>query len=135
MEIKLSHIAIACPDIQILAEKLEKLGLRESERHEVPSERVSASMIPVKISKHFRIELLEPTGEDSPIAKFLQKRAKGGIHHICFEVSGLDDWNQRLTVAGIEVLAPGIRKGARGRVLFIHPRSMGGTLVELEEIS
>lgn len=135
MSVRLSHIAIACCDMKAVAKKLEILALRVAERHDVPSEKVTAGMIPVEVSEHLRIELLEPTSEDSPISKFLAKHTSGGIHHLSFEVTGLERWLETLKEAGLEVLPPGIRKAARGKALFIHPKSMGGVLVELEEIS
>lgn len=132
---QLSHIAIASPSIEKIADKLRSLSLQISEFHDVPSEKVRAGMVSVKFSRHFRIELLEPTEENSPISKFLNKRPLGGIHHLCFEVSGIEQWVKQLQEAGLEILPPGIRKGSRGRALFIHPKSMGGVLIELEEIS
>ena len=134
MSLELSHIAIASPEIEKLSKKLAVLGMGITENHEVPTEKVRAAMIPVDISESFRVELLEPTEDDSPIAKFLEKRPKGGIHHICFAVKELAQWETKLKEAGIEVLPPGIRPAARGMALFIHPRSMGGVLVELEEL-
>ena len=130
----LSHIAIACPGIEKVAEQLKALSLSITETHDVPTEKVKAAMLPVGISKDLRIELLEPTSPDSPISKFLAKRPDGGIHHLCFEVKGLEKWEILLTQKGMTVLQPGIRKAARGRALFIHPKNMGGVLVELEEI-
>ncbi len=100
----------------------------------MPTEKVTAAMLPVDVSEHFRIELLEPTADDSPIAKFLEKRKDGGIHHMSFEVQEIEAWHKMLVKEGVSVLPPGIRKAARGRALFIHPKSMGGILVELEEI-
>ena len=132
---RLSHIAIACPEISTLAAKLKVLALEVESVHDVPSERVKAAMMPVEVSPHLRIELLEPTSQDSPIAKFLEKKPSGGIHHLCFEVSQLEKWLPILQKAGLEVLPPGIRPAARGRALFLLPKSMGGVLVELEEIS
>ena len=134
-KVKLSHIAIACPNIDDLQRKLEVLSLRVGETHDVPTEKVKAGMISIEVSEHLRIELLEPTGADSPIAKFLSKRTDGGLHHLCFEVKGIEKWEALLKKEGLEVLPPGIRNAARGRALFIHPKSMGGVLVELEEIS
>ncbi len=133
--LKLSHIAIAAPKIEAVAAKLRWLELKVQETHDVPTEKVKAAMIPVGFSPHFRIELLEPTATDSPIAKFLEKKPSGGLHHLCFEVTGLDRWLDVLKQSGFEVLSPGIRKAARGRALFIHPKSIGGVLVELEEIT
>ena len=132
---KLSHIAIACPSIQVVAEKLNALGLTIKERHTVASEKVRAAMLPVESSSELRIELLEPTTPESPVAKYLAKRPQGGLHHLCFQVDNIETWHKALTDRGIEVLPPGVRKAARGQALFIHPKEMGGCLVELEQIS
>ena len=134
-KVKLSHIAIACPSIEQVARKLNVLALKIEERHDVPTEKVKAAMIPFEVSSEVRIELLEATSPESPITKFLAKRPDGGLHHLSFEVKGLEQWKALLEKEGLEVLAPGIRKAARGKALFIHPRCMGGVLVELEELS
>lgn len=134
MPVKLSHIALACPEIEVVAKQLGALALKIAETHDVPTEKVKAAILPVEVSKDLRIELLEPTSADSPIAKFLAKRPGGGLHHLSFEVDELEAWHKVLLDSGLEVIAPGIRKAARGRALFIHPRCMGGVLVELEEI-
>ena len=134
-KVALSHIAIACSELEKIAAKLQALSLEIDSFHDVPSEKVKVGMIKTEVSKNFRIEVLEPTSPDSPIAKFLTKKPDGGIHHLCFEVTDITKWDAVLRQKGYEVLPPGIRKGARGRVLFIHPKSMGGVLTELEEIS
>lgn len=135
MNPKLSHVAIACPSFQEVAKKLKELALEVEKVHDVPSERVKAAMIPAEVSENFRIELLEPTDSTSPISKFLEKKPSGGIHHLCFEVEKIEKWDKTLREKGFEVLPPGIRKAARGKALFIHPKSIGGVLVELEEIA
>ena len=135
MKPRLSHIAIACPQIDALLEKFKVLSLVVAETHHVPSEKVVAAMLPLEVSPHLRVEVLEPTADDSPIAKFLLKRPDGGIHHLCFEVTQIEKWQNILLQAGLEVLPPGIRRAARGKALFLHPKAMGGVLVELEEIS
>jgi methylmalonyl-CoA/ethylmalonyl-CoA epimerase len=132
---KLSHVAIACPNLQEVAKKLKELALEIEKIHDVPTEKVKAAMIPAEVSESFRIELLEPTDPQSPISKFLEKKPQGGIHHICFEVEAIEKWEKKLREKGFEVLPPGIRKAARGKALFIHPKSIGGVLVELEEIT
>jgi len=134
MPVILSHIAIACPSFQEIAEKLEVLSLKVKEKHEVPSEKVRVAMLPLRVSPQLCIELLEPTSTDSPISRFLEKKPQGGIHHLSFQVEQIDQWYQTLKEAGFEILPPGIRKAARGRALFIHPKSFGGVLVELEQI-
>jgi len=135
MTIRLSHIALACPQIEKVAQKLKTLSLSVETTCDIPTEKVRAAFLPLSVSDHLRVELLEPQAEDSPISKFLAKRPDGGLHHLSFEVSDLEKWQLRLQKEGIEILPPGIRKGARGRALFIHPKSMGGVLVELEEIA
>lgn len=132
--IALSHIALACPEMAEALRRLQSLGLDVAERHDVPTEKVKVGMIPVTVSEHFRLELLEATSSDSPIAKFLTRNPKGGIHHLCFAVKSLETWKKRVEEAGLEVLPPGIRVAARGKAFFIHPKSMSGVLIELEEI-
>ena len=134
MKVELSHIAIANPKISEIMEKLKVLALEVEKVHDVPTEKVKAAMIPVRVSKQFRIEILEPTDPQSPISKFLEKRPDGGIHHICFEVQHLEQWVEVVEKAGMQILPPGIRKAARGRAVFIHPKNIGGVLVELEEL-
>jgi methylmalonyl-CoA/ethylmalonyl-CoA epimerase len=82
-----------------------------------------------------KIELLEPLGADSPIAKFLERNADGGVHHICYEVDDILAARDRLVAKGARVLGPGEPKiGAHGKpVLFLHPKDFCGTLVELEQ--
>jgi methylmalonyl-CoA/ethylmalonyl-CoA epimerase len=82
-----------------------------------------------------KIELLEPLGEDSPIAGFLERNSSGGIHHICYEVDDITAARDRLVQDGLRVLGNGEPKqGAHGKpVLFLHPKDFNGTLVELEQ--
>jgi methylmalonyl-CoA/ethylmalonyl-CoA epimerase len=80
-----------------------------------------------------QIELLEPLGADSPIAKFLEKNPAGGQHHVCFEVPDIHDAKAEMEAKGAKVLGEP-RIGAHGTpVIFVHPRDMGGVLVELME--
>lgn len=134
MELRLSHIALAVPEMAPVLEKLKKLALENEHTHDVPTERVRAAMLPIEADRELRLEVLEPTSQDSPIAKFLEKRPSGGLHHLCFAVADLEAWEKKIRAAGLEILAPGIRKAARGRAFFLHPKAMGGMLVELEEI-
>jgi len=82
-----------------------------------------------------KIELLEPLGENSPIAKFLDKNPDGGIHHLCYEVADIGRARDTLKSQGARVLGDGEPKiGAHGKpVLFLHPKDFCGTLVELEQ--
>ncbi len=82
-----------------------------------------------------KMELLEPLGETSPIAAFLEKNPSGGMHHVCYEVDDIIAARDRLKAAGARVLGDGEPKtGAHGKpVLFLHPKDFQGTLVELEQ--
>jgi methylmalonyl-CoA/ethylmalonyl-CoA epimerase len=83
-----------------------------------------------------KIELLQPLGENSPIAKFLEKNPDGGMHHVCYEVEDIIAARDRLKATGARVLGDGEPKiGAHGKpVLFLHPKDFNGTLVELEQV-
>ena len=83
-----------------------------------------------------KIELLEPLGDNSPIAKFLENNPAGGIHHVCYEVDDIIAARDRLVAKGARVLGSGEPKiGAHKKpVLFLHPKDFLGTLVELEQV-
>ena len=130
---KLNHVAIAVPDIEKAAKVYrETLGANVSAAEPQPDHGVTAVFIELPNTK---IELLEPLGEDSPIAKFLEKNADGGMHHVCYEVDDIIAARDRLVAEGARVLGDGDPKiGAHGKpVLFLHPKDFCGTLVELEE--
>ena len=83
-----------------------------------------------------KIELLEPLGAGSPIAKFLEGSPSGGMHHVCYEVADIRAARDHLKGQGARVLGDGEPKiGAHGKpVLFLHPKDFNGTLVELEQV-
>ena len=83
-----------------------------------------------------KIEFIEPLGDASPIAKFLERNADGGIHHVCYEVDDIISARDHLKAMGARVLGDGNpRIGAHGKpVLFMHPKDFSGTLVELEQV-
>jgi methylmalonyl-CoA epimerase len=122
------HIGIA---VRSLAERLalyEALGLEVGGEEMVESEKVRVAFLPVSGT---RIELLEPTGPDSPIASFIAKRGEG-IHHICLRVDDIHAAMADLKAKGLQLLSEEPRLGAHGsQVCFIHPRSAGGVLIEL----
>lgn len=81
-----------------------------------------------------RVELLEPTRDDTPVGRFLERHGPG-VHHVCLRVDELEAALSRARESGAEVIPPGIRTGADGRrVAFLHPQSAGGVLVELAEV-
>lgn len=127
---RIDHVGIAVESIEEARGFYEALGLAVEAVEEVPAEGVRVAMIMVGES---RIELLEATREDSPIAKFLAKRGPG-IHHLCLASDDVRADDARLRAAGVEVLRPEPTRGAGGCwVQFVHPRSAGGVLVEISE--
>jgi methylmalonyl-CoA epimerase len=128
---RIDHLGIAVRDLAASEKKFSLLlGAAPKGREEVASEQVRVSFFAVGES---RFELLEPTGPDSPIAKFLDKRGEG-IHHVCLHVDDIEREIARLKGAGFEFVGAAPRVGAGGhRVAFVHPRSAGGILVELAE--
>ncbi|WP_341988430.1 methylmalonyl-CoA epimerase [Azorhizobium sp. AG788] len=130
---RLNHVAIAVKDIAAAtALYRDTLGAEVSEAVQQVAHGVTTVFI---ILPNTKIELLEPLGEGSPIAKFLERNPDGGIHHICYEVDDILVARDRLKAAGARVLGDGEPKiGAHGKpVLFLHPKDFTGTLVELEQ--
>lgn len=131
---RVNHIAIAVPDLaQATAVYRDVLGARVSQSQALPEHGVTVVFVELNNSK---VELLEPLGEESSIKTFLEKNPAGGMHHICYEVADIVAARDRLQQAGLRVLGDGNPKtGAHGKpVLFLHPKDMNGTLVELEEV-
>jgi methylmalonyl-CoA/ethylmalonyl-CoA epimerase len=130
---RLNHVAIAVKDLAA-ATKLyrDTLGARVSDALAQPDHGVTVVFVELPNTK---IELLEPLGDASPISKFLEKNADGGIHHVCYEVDDILAARDHLKATGARVLGDGNpRVGAHGKpVLFLHPKDFNGTLVELEQ--
>ena len=126
---KVEHIGIAVKNIQASNELFEKLfGKAHYKIESVESEGVSTSFFQVGETK---IELLEATNENSPIAKFIEKRGEG-IHHIAYEVNDILEEMKRLQAEGFELLNQEPKKGADNKLIcFLHPKSTGGVLVEI----
>jgi methylmalonyl-CoA/ethylmalonyl-CoA epimerase len=130
---RLNHVAIAVKDIQSAAKVYrETLGAEVSAAVPQPDHGVITIFINLPNTK---IELLEPMGANSPIAKFLERNPDGGIHHICYEVEDIRKARDQMKAQGARVLGDGEPKiGAHGKpVLFLHPKDFFGTLVELEQ--
>ncbi len=131
---KLNHVAIAVPDVEAARVLYrDTLGAKVTEAVPVPDHGVTTVFVELPNTK---IELLEPLGETSPIAKFLEKNPGGGMHHVCYEVEDIHAARDHLLARGARVLGNGEPKiGAHGKpVLFLHPKDFCGTLVELEEV-
>jgi methylmalonyl-CoA/ethylmalonyl-CoA epimerase len=130
---RLNHVAIAVRDIAKAAQVYRgALGAKVSEAVPLAEHGVSTVFVTLPNTK---IELLEPLGADSPIARFLERNPDGGIHHVCYEVDDILAARDRLKAQGARVLGDGApRIGAHGKpVLFLHPKDFCGTLVELEQ--
>ena len=130
----LNHVAIAVPDLEAASALYrDTLGADVSEPVDQPDHGVTTVFITLPNTK---IELLLPLGENSPIARFLERNPAGGIHHICYEVADILAARDRLVADGYRVLGDGEPKiGAHGKpVLFLHPKDFLGTLVELEQV-
>ncbi len=127
---KIDHVGIAVRSIEEARGFYEALGLEVEEIEEVPQEGVRVAMIPCGGS---RIELLEPTREDSAIAKFLERQGPG-IHHLCFASDDVEADDGTLRGGGYRLIRDQPTRGAGGsRVQFVHPKSAGGVLVELAQ--
>ena len=130
---RLNHVAIAVKDLEKSAALYrDTLGAKVSAPQPEPNHGVTVVFIELPNTK---IELLQPLGADSPIAKFLEKNPDGGMHHVCYEVEDILAARDQLKAKGARVLGDGEPKiGAHGKpVLFLHPKDFNGTLVELEQ--
>jgi methylmalonyl-CoA/ethylmalonyl-CoA epimerase len=131
---RLNHVAIAVKDISAAsATYRDVLGAKVSAPTPQPDHGVTVVFIELPNTK---IELLEPLGATSPIAKFLEKNPDGGMHHVCYEVDDILVARDRLKEKGARVIGDGNPKiGAHGKpVLFLHPKDFNGTLVEIEQV-
>jgi methylmalonyl-CoA/ethylmalonyl-CoA epimerase len=130
---RLNHVAIAVPSLAgAVAQYRGTLGAEVSEPVPQPAHGVTVVFVNLPNTK---VELLEPLGEKSPIAAFLERNPSGGIHHLCYEVDDIIAARDKLKASGARVLGDGEpRTGAHGKpVLFLHPKDFNGTLVELEQ--
>jgi methylmalonyl-CoA/ethylmalonyl-CoA epimerase len=131
---KLNHVAIVVPNLEsATATYRDVLGAQVTEAMDLPEHGVTTVFVELQNTK---IELLLPLGDNSPIAKFLEKNPNGGMHHVCYEVDDIYAARDKLVAAGARVLGDGEPKnGAHNKpVLFLHPKDFCGTLVELEQV-
>ena len=130
---KLNHVAIVVPDLAAATSLYhDTLGATVSAPASLPEHGVTTVFIELPNTK---IELLEPLGSSSPIARFLDKNPSGGLHHLCYEVEDILAARDKLVATGARVLGNGEPKnGAHNKpVLFLHPKDFCGTLIELEQ--
>ena len=125
---KIDHLGIAVKSIAAARVFYEALGLKVTHEETVEHERVKTAMLPVGES---RVELLEPTEEDSPVGRFLAKRGEG-LHHVALQVEDIGAALQRLKAQGARLISEEVQVGAGGHLyFFVHPSSAGGVLVEI----
>ena len=130
---KLNHVAIAVPDLEAATARYrDTLGAKVSAPVDLPEHGVTTVFVELPNTK---LELLLPLGENSPIANFLERNGAGGVHHLCYEVEDIIAARDQLIAEGARVLGDGEPKiGAHKKpVLFLHPKDLCGTLVELEQ--
>jgi methylmalonyl-CoA epimerase len=128
MNFSIDHLGIAVKSLGAAKAIYEKLGLGVSEEETVAQEQVKLVMVRVGET---RLELLEATSENSPIAKFIAKRGEG-LHHVCLSVPDLAAAVARLKKDGVRLVSEEIKAGAGGhRYVFVHPASTAGVLLEL----
>ena len=132
---RINHVAMVVPDIvAAVAQWRDVLGADISVPTTLEDHGVRIAFVR---SVNCQVELMEPHGEKSPIAGFLQRNPEGGMHHICYEVDDISLARQSLEAKGARVLGDGlVQTGAHGNpVLFLHPKDFNGILIELEQVS
>jgi len=125
---KVSHIGVAVKDLEKAKGVFEALDLKVEGEEVVGEQKVKVAFVPVGDT---RIELLEPTAPDSPVARFIEKKGEG-VHHIALGVEGLESMLEAMKAKGIRLVDERPRKGAHNALIaFLHPKSTGGLLIEL----
>lgn len=129
---KINHVAIAVKDIdESLAFWRDILGMELHHTEDVPSQKAIVAFLPTGDSE---IELVKPTVDDSGVAKFVAERG-GGIHHLCMEVDDIDGMLVMLKEKGVRLIDEVARELPGRKMAFIHPKSTGGVLLELYEVT
>lgn len=127
----IDHIGIAVKSIEGALKFWEDtLGIKCTGIEEVAEQKVKTAFLPIKDTE---VELLEPTADDSPVAKFIEKKGEG-IHHLAIRVENLEQALEELKLKGVRLIDEKPRKGAGGaKIAFLHPAATGGVLLELSE--
>lgn len=129
---KINHVAIVVADIEAaLSFWRDALGLELSHIEDVPSQKSQVAFLPLGDSE---VELVKPTSDDSGAAKFLAERG-GGMHHLCFEVNDIDAMLAQLKAKGVRLINEAPLQLEGRNLAFIHPKSAGGVLVEIYQIT
>ena len=129
----LDHIAIAVTDLdESIRRFAEDLGLEFAGTEDVVGAKTSTAFFPIRGTQ---IELIHPLNGEGPVARYLERRGPG-LHHICFQTNDIESDMARLVAKGYRLLSDEPQPGAHGtRVVFVHPKSTGGVLIELAEHS
>ena len=130
----ISHVGIAVENLDAAIERYRLLlGVEPVEVTDVPDQKVRVAIFPASGFPGGRIELLQATSPDSPIARFISTRGEG-LHHLCIYLNDIGQKLEKLKTAGFELIDESPRVGAEGnRIAFVHPRDANGVLIELEE--
>jgi methylmalonyl-CoA/ethylmalonyl-CoA epimerase len=126
---KIDHLGIAVEDLNQAAKVYEAMGLLVARTADVPEQKVRVAFIPIGDT---RIELVQPTSPDSAVARYLEQRGQG-LHHVALQVDDIATCLADLKGQGLSLIDETPRQGAEGRIAFVHPKSTGGTLIELVE--
>lgn len=128
----LDHIGIAVTENSPLRKLLGIVQLPVTGKEEVTEQKVMTEWVPLKSEGN--IELLTPTADDSPIAKYLEKNQKDGIHHLCFRVTDIAATSEQLSAAGFRLIYDAPKTGAHNMLVnFVHPKTTGGLLIEISQ--
>jgi methylmalonyl-CoA/ethylmalonyl-CoA epimerase len=126
---RLHHIGIAVRNLKESVALYERLlGIKVHAIKKAPRQQVREAIF--KVGEGAEVDLLEPTGPDSVLARFLEKHGEG-LHHICFEVDDVDAELKAMAAKGVEAIDKQGRQGMAGKIGFLHPRSAQGVLIEL----
>ena len=130
---RIDHIAIVVQDLEAaLKVYRDALGLALERVEEVPAEKVKIAFLPLPEGDG-EIELVQPTADDTGVARYLAKHGEG-MHHICFEVEDIQAAMAEMVAAGLQILEEEPRRGSQGqKYVFIHPKTAHGVLIELYE--
>jgi methylmalonyl-CoA epimerase len=127
---RIHHIAIAVSNLKESAALFEKVLGVKAHYHEAPCQKVTEALL--KVGNGAEIDLVEPTGPESAVAKYLEKRGEG-LHHIALEVEDVNKELKATEGKGIQLIDKEGREGVAGQIGFLHPKSLSGVLIELVE--
>jgi methylmalonyl-CoA epimerase len=127
---RVHHIGIAVNNLEASAALFEKVLGVKAHHHDAPSQKVTEAAF--KIGQGAEIDLLEPTGPESAVAKYLEKRGEG-LHHLALEVDNINKELKACEGKGIQLIDKEGREGVAGQIGFLHPRSLSGVMIELVE--